>query len=702
MASSSRRGPRRWSVAAGVMALLGSLVATAAPAQAHPGHGDETFKALVFSKTAGFHHPSIEPGIAAIEQLGAQHGFTVDNTVDAAAFTDANLAQYEVVIFLSTTGDVLDATQQAAFERYIKAGGGYAGVHAAADTEHDWAWYGDLVGSYFVDHPAPQDANIKVTDPAHPSTAGLPQTWRRFDEWYNYRTDPSADVHVLAELDETSYSGGKMGSSHPISWCQDFEGGRSWYTGLGHTDESFAEPAFLDHLLKGIQTAAGAVEADCTATRTNAFEKVTLDDTTANPMELAIADDGRVFYIDRNGAIRIVRRDGAVVTAGTLNVYTGQEFGLLGIALDPDFATNNNIFLYYSPAGSESVDRVSRFTLQGDTIVAGSEKVVLTITTQREQCCHAGGALEFDNDGNLYITTGDNSNPFASDGYAPLDETPDRAPWDSQRSSANTNNLNGKILRITPQADGTYTVPAGNMFPAGTAKTRPEIYAMGFRNPFRIGLDPLTNKLQVADYGPDAGSSNPQRGPDGRVEWNIVDKPGFYGWPYCVGDNTPYVDYDFATGVSGAAFDCAHPVNNSPNNTGLTELPAAIGTKIWQGKTSTGNPEIGGSGAPMAGGTYRYDPQLDSARKWPAYWDGKAIWGDWNDGRLFSLQLNADGTGVADISRMLPGMAFNRVHAMQFGPDGALYVIEWGSGFGGNNADSGVYRIDYVRGDRSP
>ncbi|WP_309112821.1 ThuA domain-containing protein [Saccharothrix sp.] len=699
MGSSSKRGWRRWSVAAVVVAVLAAL---APPAQAHPGHGDETFKALVFSKTAGFRHPSIETGVVAIEQLGEDHGFTVDHTEDAAAFTDANLAQYEVVVFLSTTGDVLDADQQAAFERYIKAGGGYAGVHAAADTEYDWAWYGDLVGAYFKSHPAQQDATVKVTDPAHPATSHLPQSWRRFDEWYDFRSDPSPDVHVLAEMDETSYSGGTMGSSHPIAWCQDYDGGRSWYTGLGHTNESYTEPAFLTHLLKGLQTAAGVVDADCTATRTNAFEKVTLDDTTANPMELAIADDGRVFYIDRNGAIRIVRRDGAVVTAGTVNVYTGQEFGLLGIALDPNFATNNHLYLYYSPAGAESVDRVSRFTLQGDTIVAGSEKVVLTITTQRQQCCHAGGALEFDNDGNLYITTGDNTNPFNSDGYTPIDETAGRAPWDAQRSSANSNNLNGKILRITPQADGTYTIPAGNMFPPGTDKTRPEIYAMGFRNPFRIGLDPLTNKLQVADYGPDAGSSNPQRGPDGRVEWNIVDRPGFYGWPYCVGDNTPYVDYDFATGVSGAPFDCAKPVNNSPNNTGITELPAAIGTKIWQGKTSTGNPEIGGSGAPMAGGTYRYDPQLDSPRKWPAYWDGKAIWGDWNDGRLFSLQLNAEGTSVADISRMLPGMAFNRVHAMQFGPDGALYVIEWGSGFGGNNADSGVYRIDYVRGDRAP
>ncbi|ONI92926.1 PKD domain-containing protein [Saccharothrix sp. ALI-22-I] len=686
------------------MALVGSLVSLVVPAQAHPGHGVETFKALVFTKTVTFRHPSIDAGVAALRELGAEHGFTVDSTDDAGVFTDANLAQYEVVVFLSTTGDVLDNGQQAAFERYIKAGGGFAGVHAASDAEYDWAWYGDLVGAYFSNHPDPQNATVKVTDPAHPSTAHLPQAWRRFDEWYNFRADPAADVHVLAELDETSYNpgNGAMGTSHPIAWCQDYDGGRSWYTGLGHTNESYADPAFRDHLLKGVQTAAGVLDADCSATRTDAFDKVTLDDNTANPMELAIAEDGRVFYIDRNGAVKLVRTDGSVVTAGSVQVYTGQEFGLLGLALDPGFATNNHLYLYYSPAGAQAVDRVSRFTLSGDTITAGSEKVLLEITTQRDQCCHAGGALEFDNDGNLFITTGDNTNPFASDGYSPLDERPGRAAWDSQRSSANSNNLNGKILRITPQPDGTYTVPAGNMFPPGTEKTRPEIYAMGFRNAFRIGLDPLTNKLQVADYGPDAGQVSPQRGPDGRVEWNIVDRPGFYGWPYCVGANTPYHDHDFATGVSGAAFDCSAPVNNSPNNTGITQLPPAIGTPIWQGKSTTGNPEIGGSGAPMAGGTYRFDPDLDSPRKWPAYWDGKAVWGDWNDGRMFSFQLSPDGETVFDINRMLPGMGFNRVHAMQFGPDGALYLIEWGSGFGGNNADSGLYRIDYVRGNRAP
>ncbi|MEO3749616.1 ThuA domain-containing protein [Streptomyces sp. B6B3] len=671
-------------------------------AAAHPGHGDETFNALVFSKTAEFRHDSIEAGVAAIEGLGAEHGFDVTATEDASVFNDQDLADYEVVIWLSTTGDVLDDYQQAAFERYIQAGGGYAGVHAAADTEYDWAWYGDLVGAYFAGHPEPQQATVKVEDPAHPSTADLPVRWNRADEWYNYGANPRGDVHVLASLDETSYTGGTMGEEHPISWCHNHDGGRAWYTGMGHDAASYSDEQFLGHLLGGIRTAAGVLPADCSASLSRNFEKVTLDDNTSNPMELAVADDGRVFYIERNGDVRVVRPDGTVVTAGTLPVYTGQEFGLLGLALDPGFAENGWLYLYHSPDGSDSVDRVSRFTVEGDSLDLASEQVLLEVDTQRDQCCHAGGALEFDTQGNLYIATGDNSNPFDSDGYSPLDEREGRAPWDAQRTSANSAVLNGKILRVTPQPDGTYTIPDGNLFAPGTADTRPEIYAMGFRNPFRIGIDPTTDRLFVADYGPDAAAANPDRGPDGRVEWNIVDEPGFYGWPYCVGANTPYNDYDFETETAGEPFDCGAPVNDSPNNTGLGELPAAIPAEMWMGAASSGVPEIGGSGAPMTSGAYQYDADLDSAVKWPAYYDGKAVFADWNDGRLFSVQLDEERTGVSDVSRMLADLNFIRPHALQFGPDGALYLIEWGSGFGGNNADSGVYRIDYANGNRAP
>jgi cytochrome c len=229
--------------------------ASAAP-QAKPTQ-QPRFSALVFSKTAGYRHASIEAGSAAIAELGAAHQFRVDAGEDATVFADAQLARYQVVIFLNTTGDILDDQQQAALERFIRAGGGFVGVHSATDTEYDWPWYHELVGAYFARHPAIQPAAIDVVDRQHLSTRGLPLRWERTDEWYDFRSDPGPNVTVLALLDETSYSGGTMGASHPIAWYHAYDGGRAWYTALGHTTESYAEPHFLEHLLGGIEWAAG-------------------------------------------------------------------------------------------------------------------------------------------------------------------------------------------------------------------------------------------------------------------------------------------------------------------------------------------------------------------------------------------------------------------------------------------------------------
>ena len=225
---------------------------------------DRTAKrVLVFSKTAGFRHDSIPAGIAALKELGASSNITVDATEEAAQFTAGNLARYDAVVFLSTTGDVLGADQQKAFENYVAAGGGYMGVHAAADTEYDWAFYGGLVGAYFQSHPQIQTATVRVEDHTHPSTSHLDDAWQRTDEWYNYRTNPRAQARILATLDETTYQGGTMNGDHPIAWCQTYEGGRAFYTGGGHTKESYAEPAFRQHLLGGLRYAAGQVTADC-------------------------------------------------------------------------------------------------------------------------------------------------------------------------------------------------------------------------------------------------------------------------------------------------------------------------------------------------------------------------------------------------------------------------------------------------------
>lgn len=211
---------------------------------------------LVFTKTAGFVHNSIPVGVAALQKMAGENNWIVDTTSNAALFTTENLRQYQAVIFLNTTGNVLNEGEQAAFETYMQSGGGYVGVHAAADTEYDWPFYNKVVGAYFLSHPKQQKAVIQVKDKNHLATSFLPDRWERFDEWYNYKSI-SPDINVLATLDETTYNGGKNGNNHPIAWYHTIGKGRSFYTGLGHTKESYAEPLFLRHLRGGILYAMG-------------------------------------------------------------------------------------------------------------------------------------------------------------------------------------------------------------------------------------------------------------------------------------------------------------------------------------------------------------------------------------------------------------------------------------------------------------
>ncbi len=211
---------------------------------------------LFFSKTTAFRHASIPKGKEALLLLGKQNNILVDTTEDASFFTPGKLKQYDAVVFLSTTGNILTDEQQKAFEEYIKSGKGFVGIHAAAFTEYDWPWYNKLVGAYFLSHPKQQKAKLTITDHKHASTKHLPTTWERFDEWYNYKSR-NKDVKVLMTIDESSYEGGKEGAYHPMAWYHQFDGGRAFYTALGHTDESYKEENFLKHLLGGIKYACG-------------------------------------------------------------------------------------------------------------------------------------------------------------------------------------------------------------------------------------------------------------------------------------------------------------------------------------------------------------------------------------------------------------------------------------------------------------
>jgi type 1 glutamine amidotransferase len=285
---------RRWQRAAVALVPIACLLLATASRGPRPAAADASFAVLIFSRTLGYRHDSIPAGVAALRELGQAGGFSVDATENPAVFSDAGLAPYRAVVFLSTTGDVLDAAQQAAFERYIRAGGGFVGVHAASDTEYDWPWYGGLLGAYFASHPAVQTATLHVGEADHPSTKGLPASWLRRDEWYNFRQQP-AGVRVLLRVDEASYSGGKMGASHPISWYHEYDGGRAWYTALGHTSSGFADPPFRAHLLGGIRWAAGAATPTPTETATATITPTPIATPTPTPTPPAAPDRRRSY-----------------------------------------------------------------------------------------------------------------------------------------------------------------------------------------------------------------------------------------------------------------------------------------------------------------------------------------------------------------------------------------------------------------------
>ncbi|WP_169985064.1 lectin [Microbispora sp. H10836] len=438
-------------------------------------------------------------------------------------------------------------------------------------------------------------------------------------------------------------------------------------------------------------------------------------------MSLAVLPNRSVLHTARDGTVRITDVNGTTKVAAKLNVYTHDEEGLQGVAVDPNFATNRYVWLYYSPRlstptgdapsnGTQSqFDQwkghlnLSRFTLKSDdTLDLSSEKVVLEVPNDRGMCCHVGGDIDFDAAGNLYLTTGDDSNPFESAGYSPLDERTDRNPqYDVQRTAANTNDLRGKLLRIKPQPDGSYTIPSGNLFAPGTAKTRPEIYAMGLRNPFRMSVDKATGVVYLGDYGPDAGSTNSNRGPQGQVEFNRITSAGNFGWPYCTGSNSTnetYNEWNFATNSTGPKYNCAGgPTNNSFRNTGLTTLPAAKPAWIRYGGDAGSPPEFGGgSESPMGGPVYRYDPNLNSSVKFPQALDGRFFAGEYGRKWIKAIEVRSDG-GYGEISAF--PWSGTQVMDMAFGPDGALYVLDYGTG--SNN--QALYRIEYIgKANRNP
>jgi cytochrome c len=714
---------------------------------------------LVFSKTTGFRHTeSIAAGIVAIEQMGEDLGYEVDATEDATRFTDSGLRPYDVVVFLNTDGEgILNAAQRTAFERWTQRGGGSVGIHADANADRDWAWKTEMRGgSLFLNHPAGnlqfQTATVNRVDDDHPSTRDVPENWVREDEWYNFTAEPQ-DVHVLLKLDESTYDeqdGSTAADDHPIAWCSRYDGGRQFYTALGHHGAYWSEPDFLDHIRGAIQWATGTVPGECGPDRPGlptdaSFDKVTLDDTTENPMEIAVASDGDVYYVELAGKVKHYdRQTGAIRTLATIPVHRGNENGLLGITLDPAFDTNHHLYLFYSRVSPE-VQRIARFTVSGNTLT--DERPLLEFPHQRIICCHSSGSMTFGPDGNLYISTGDDSQHAESQGYNPIDDRLANEPGDNpdadhardaRRSSGNTNDLRGKILRIKPLADpsgapgvgNTYTIPGGNLFglggkyPGVDGQTRPEIYTMGHRNPFRIQVDSETGWLYNGEVGPDAGGENANRGPRGYDELNQIREAGNMGWPYCIADNKAYSNWDFGTQTQSGFFNCSGaggvndgPLNDSAWNTGKPNTPPTTGALLWwpyQPHANAPNfpwntpplaiPEGPGRTA-IAGPIYHFNSANPNDTKFPVWFDDKVFFADWSRDWIATLELNVDGSPKA-ITEFMPNADFRHPQDIEMGANGSLYVLEWGRYFNyagsGINPDSGLYRIDYAKGTRTP
>ncbi|PGH47710.1 ThuA domain-containing protein [Streptomyces sp. Ru87] len=777
------------------VSMLGGTPAAGAPKlQDLPGGANA--RVLVFHDSGGTPSARTAAAVEAVETAGAEgpdaEHFTVEETDDPSVFTTNELARYNAVVFVDTGGDVLNNAQEDGFRAYVEAGGGFLGLHDAARTEPDSTWFGGLIGA----RPAAgspssvQRATVETGDRNHPATEGLPLEWSRRDVWLNWASNPTGEVHTVARVRERTYDPGDSGNGwdHPVSWCRDYDGGRSFYTAMGGTAESYEDERFRGHLRGALLWTARLARADCQASITDNYEATRLTepnspgeaDQIGEPHGLVTADDGRVFYIGRGGgdAAAPVVTDwnnpdvglglgtvhvwdpatDRVKLAGALEVFGNKggggelvknEEGLVGIELDPDFADNGWVYLHWTPHSEIDREkhlaerRVSRFTFDHATskLDTASEKVLLSWPVQIHSCCHAGGGMAWDSQENLYIATGDNNSSQFSDGYSGNNPEPDFQGVsfaDARRTAGNTNNLNGKILRIHPEDDGTYTVPEGNLFTGeeeGGGKTRPEIYVMGVRNPARISVDPETDTLYAGWVGPDAAGPSPTWGPAKYDTFAAIHSAGNQGWPYCMGNKQPYRDRNLPDPTQPLGwYDCDNLKNESPNNDGLVDIPPARSNNIWyspqggapdyprDGKVPSYEEDearyllpwlTGGGQATMNGPVYRHAESGDSPGKWPEYWDGKWFVGDFYDGDQprHALVMDPDTSDkgglpvhAENLDEIIPAGegGIRNLMDWKFGPDGSLYVLDYGRGFFTSDEHSALWRVSYRGGPATP
>ncbi|SEE54330.1 ThuA domain-containing protein [Jiangella alba] len=638
------------------------------------------------------------------------------------------------------------------------------------------------------------EATVSIVDRQHPANDGLPLELTLTDRWTNWAPNPVGTVHTVAQVQENTYEPGEgaNGAFHPISWCRDYDGGRSFYTSMGGAEQSWSNAEVRSHITGALQWTTGLVRGDCQATigANYEIERLTAQnqpgqlDQNGEPHGLDVAADGTVFYIGKaacatgpiaswddpnvgRGCGTIHQWDpesGDVTQLASLDVFgnrgSGSELvkaedGLVGIALDPAFMDNGWIYTYWMPYDSLDRERrvgdrtISRFTYDHETqeLDLDSRTDLLSWETQIHSCCHAGGGMDFDSDGNLYVGVGDSNSSGGSSGYSGNNWTQEFGGYsfqDARRTSGNTNDLNGKILRIHPEADGTYTIPDGNLFTGeeeGGGKTRPEIYVMGVRNISTLYVDPVTDYLHAAWVGPDAGGPNADLGPAKYETATIITSAGNQGWPYCMGNRQPYRDRSNTdASVLTDWYDCkGNLMNTSPRNTGLVDIPDARDNMIWYSPQG-GNPDFpdrgdgvptydnddatygfpymrsGGCQAVMTGPTFRESlVDTDSGVSWPSYWEGKWILGD-NCGSSSRIAVTVDPEGIEEqapplfAENLVPiiphGAGSNQLNSWmmtsRFGPDGALYMSDYSGGFFSLTPNQKLLRVVYNGGPATP
>ncbi len=454
-------------------------------------------------------------------------------------------------------------------------------------------------------------------------------------------------------------------------------------------------------------TSASEVSARATADSSlkpeeNRFTPVALTQPGAldEPMVFVVLPDGRAYIAERKGTIKVYDPAlGGVKVVGALAVNTvgNNEQGLVALTVDPKFAENGWVYLYYfHPTEKKAV--LSRWKIRNDVLLANSEKVMMEWEAQRETCCHTGGGMTWDKDDNLIMTVGDNR---GNTGSSQTDERPGRAAWDDQGGTANSNSLEGKILRIHPEPDGSYTIPKGNLFPPGTPKTRPEIYSMGHRNVWRVSIDSQTGFIYWGEVGPD-NREDSEIGPRGYDEFNQARGPGFFGWPYFVADQA-FPFWDYVTGRPTAKKDPLKPTNLSPNNTGLTELPPQSPPFIYyHGGVTDKFPALGSGGRCAIGGPiYHRADFKDPKRPWPAYFEGDWIIAEFSRRLILSVSMQPNGD-YKSMERILPDYRPVEPIDLKFGPEGDLYVLEYGGRWFQASPDAKLVRIEFEAGNRKP